>query len=756
MRARRVSALSRYERTALVSIRFSLVWLQLLSVFSTLLVTLAMSEAQPTPPQIRYYFAIENLDNGQIFRRGKFTKPGAAPEPLIIQSQGRYRCWLLNAENRTVGFSEFTTPRPGQRFSIPGIPLGIPTCPDSDGDGLSDDAELILGCNPLKADTDGDGIDDGASLALGIEPDHIASSRTGIIGSVDTPGLAVDVCAINNLAVVADSDRGITVFNVFNRMAPLVIAQVDTPGTAQAVACSGNLVAVADGAAGLAVIDITDPNKAAIQFQIGVNQFRGGDVIAVAAVGDLAFIGTAGGVLAMVEMSSQLILYRAELGTVIYDLALEGDNLFVLRGNELRAYSYGRGVNLLGTVGVSGLQPEGITGRRRLFVGGGEALITSYPGFDRVNASNPAAMVLTGTALDRGENSYKQIIANGSGLGVATVGTNPRDDGTHDLYFFNLTNITQTTNRLGTPGTLFTPGIARAVSLYNGMAYVADSASGLQVINYLAFDSGGLSPTGRLTTSITGIATNGTLSEGSRIILRAEVADDVMVRNVEFRVNGVRYLVDGNFPFEVGWRAPAVTNTVFGTNLSITAVATDTGGNETNLGPINLVVTPDTEPPSIGIIQPTNNAPVIAGDLIPIELSLFDNVGVDPNSVEIFVNGVRVSVYRQPGQWLIESPLRWGTYQLTVRASDYSGHATNSVPINLRVREQAGSREYSAFNFGNSVINDAVSREWSAFNFGGDTFGKDAISREWSFFNLGVTEQKDAISREVSVENRTP
>src|SRR5207247_1422612 len=87
---------------------------------------------------------------------------------------------------------------------------------------------------------------------------------------------AVDVCAFNDIVVVADSERGISVFNVFNRMAPLIIAQVDTPGTAQRVSCSGNLIAVADGAAGLAVVDITDPPAAHIRQQEVVGGFDGG------------------------------------------------------------------------------------------------------------------------------------------------------------------------------------------------------------------------------------------------------------------------------------------------------------------------------------------------------------------------------------------------------------------------------------------------------------------------------------------------
>jgi hypothetical protein len=47
---------------------------------------------------------------------------------------------------------------------------GKPVCLDSDGDGLCDADELILGTNPYLADTDGDGYPDGLELLLGSDP----------------------------------------------------------------------------------------------------------------------------------------------------------------------------------------------------------------------------------------------------------------------------------------------------------------------------------------------------------------------------------------------------------------------------------------------------------------------------------------------------------------------------------------------------------------------------------------------------------
>ncbi len=57
---------------------------------------------------------------------------------------------------------------------------GKPVCLDTDGDGICDDDELIIGTSPYLADSDGDGYPDGLELALGsdpLDPKSIPESR---------------------------------------------------------------------------------------------------------------------------------------------------------------------------------------------------------------------------------------------------------------------------------------------------------------------------------------------------------------------------------------------------------------------------------------------------------------------------------------------------------------------------------------------------------------------------------------------------
>jgi hypothetical protein len=51
-----------------------------------------------------------------------------------------------------------------------GSSTAIGSAVDSDGDGLTDEQEMLLGTDPFNADTDGDGFPDGLEVALGSDP----------------------------------------------------------------------------------------------------------------------------------------------------------------------------------------------------------------------------------------------------------------------------------------------------------------------------------------------------------------------------------------------------------------------------------------------------------------------------------------------------------------------------------------------------------------------------------------------------------
>ena len=569
----------------------------------------------------RYYYAIENLDSGTVVRRGTTTATGIPANSLILAPATGYREWLLEVDTLYVGFVEFRTPTAGRGFTIPTVPLLPSLTPDSDGDGLPDDAEFVVGTNALNPDSDSDGILDLSEIQQGLNPLEGVPAAIGIIASVDTPGTAMDVCAINGLTIVADGDRGISVFSVFNRMNPTIIAQVDTPGTAMGVACTGRHVAVADGNSGLAIIDISDPPAAQITHRVNL----GGTTRAVTTGGDIAYIGTSTGVLAAIDMDNGQVLHRIALGSgvTIHDVAIEGDTLFVLVNNQLNAYSIADGfLDALGDVGLTIGGADSITGRKRLFVGGGYAYTSVANGYDVVDVRDPLAMVKVGSAQGF-FSGFKQIAANGSGKGIAA---DTSVAGQHDISLYDVSDPAITN---AFESAIPTPGTARAVSIYNGLAYVADSAAGMQVINYLESDTLGVPPTIELSASFP--LDPPEAEEGKLVRVSATVTDDVQVRNVEFYVDGVRVVTDGNFPFEHRFVTPLIETQP---SLTLRARASDTGGNATWTDEVTVTLVPDATSPRLTGVSPRNGA--IVGKIQAIAAFFNEPMDVDTFTSEAF------------------------------------------------------------------------------------------------------------------------
>ena len=109
-------------------------------------------------------------------------------------------------------------------------------CRDDD-DGLPNLHEGLVGTSNLNPDTDGDGFKDGAEVIQGREPLDGFVTSTGVIASAPAASAARDICAINNVVMMAVGDGGVVVYNVRDGDAPVRIAQVDTPGVAGAVTC---------------------------------------------------------------------------------------------------------------------------------------------------------------------------------------------------------------------------------------------------------------------------------------------------------------------------------------------------------------------------------------------------------------------------------------------------------------------------------------------------------------------------------------
>jgi hypothetical protein len=546
-----------------------------------------------------FYYAILNEASNQVVARGIMDVEGISS--IILAPETTYRILSFYAETLSFGFKVFTTPTSGRTFRIPAIEYFLlEDVPDVDADGLSDPLEFVAGTNAYNKDTDGDGFFDGAEVTQGKNPLDGFVVQTGIIASGPTPGSAVDICAINNVVLMACGAQGVSIFNVRAGSAPTRVGVVDTPGQASAVTCYGSLIAVADGTEGLAIIDAADPPAARI-----IHQLRfGSPVQAVTARGHYVFAGLANGVIIMIDMFSgtESGRYVGGLGA-IEDLgerrgllyALVSGSLYTLRPND-GDFELLHRAEAPGSRGAGGY-------RLRLFMGDEFILTTHTSGINRYSLTKPTAPAHLGN-FTNGQFGWKQIVGNGGGLGIAAVSANSTQDGIHhiDLYNMGGNNTSPAYAR-----TFPTPGIATAVALYNGLAYVADGVAGLQVINYLSFDVGSEPPVATLFVD----QVDGQVEEGKVISVRVTATDDVQVRNVEFFIDEQAVALDGNFPFELGLIAPSRTG--FKSDFTIHAVVTDTGGNRTVTPTQTVNLVTDATPPRVRTFKPAGGS--IVGQL---------------------------------------------------------------------------------------------------------------------------------------------
>jgi hypothetical protein len=466
------------------------------------------------------------------------------------------------------------------------------TDPDSDHDGLPDVVESIYGTDPYNPDTFGLGITDGQAVELGLIPLGTRPTQTGLVANTATPGPAVDVCAANDLIATAEGGAGVSIFNAFDGTNPTIIAQLATIGEAQRVVIDGSLLIVAEDLNGVEVFDLSTP--ASPRFLFG--QVQSGAAQAVVAARGVAYVANLDSIVSL-DFGTGLMVDQVSVTNTVHDLALAGDYLYALTDDRLYAISL---VAETMTLEGSAASPYRIAPNSRLFVGGGLAYAVHATGYNTFDLSDPAhpALISQGNTTQLG---WKQIVSNGSGLGVAAVGANflgPIDVSLYDLSSPTNNNAYVTTFPL--------PASAHAVAIYNGVAYAASDA-GLQVINYLAYDSKKVPPT--ITLSASFALDSPQVRESSSARLTANATDDVQVRNVEFYVDGAKVFSDGNFPFEYRFVTPELTGAK--TNFTLQARAIDTGDNATWSELITVGLSPDLTPLGITQINPRGYAPSI-------------------------------------------------------------------------------------------------------------------------------------------------
>lgn len=550
-------------------------------------------------PARAHHYLLKHHNSGFV-QRGRLNAAGHF-EGLVLSPGGFYTIAYLDPVTGNAGAVFFQAAEIGAPVVIPSAPLEpLPTdASDSDGDGLADALENLVGTQPGRRDSDGDGVSDADEVRAGTDPNDGAPQVLGAVAALDTPGTALDLVVLDDIAVVADGLAGIALVDVSAPLSPVLRSRWDTPGRAMGVAGLGTRVAVADDSEGVVLLDIADPLNPVLLGQRRFNR----SVRAVAMVPGFVFAGLASGSVVLMDETGGLIQETPLDNIPVQDLLAFPGGVHVLKASRLEAWRLGEGglqnaamVSLTGTTGAGG---------RRLRLGGAGSILfgTHTSGYHLFDRAAPLSPVLVQTVNTR-QAGWKQLVPNGGVLAVAAVDPNSTDDGDHDVAVYGIGADGRGTNFVAT---LRTPGLAESLVLHRGFALVADGPAGMTVLNYAGRDTGTNAPSIRL---LVRTGQNGP-GGASRYTLVAEVTDDHVVSHVDFHVEGVRVATVGGPPFEVSLPVPA-DGGPDGT-FRVRARAFDNGGNSAWSEEMRVDPAADGTPPSLLAFRPTSNEALLVG-----------------------------------------------------------------------------------------------------------------------------------------------
>ncbi|MBL9171061.1 MAG: Ig-like domain-containing protein [Verrucomicrobiales bacterium] len=580
------------------------------------------------PVKGRNYYARVNLKTGSI-RRGLTAANGVAhPRPVRVASLTRFREYLLNERTLKVAIETFESPADGVPFGFPRFLLQPDLSPDGDRDGLSDLAEFIVGTDPTRSDTDGDGVNDGTEVRSGTQPLGEDPGEPGALGGAATSGYAWDVCVEGDRALLAAGAAGLEVFNVFETMPPVRIAQLKLGGEATAVACLGRNAIVAVRGAGLAMVDLEGPSAPSLRALTPT----GAEVSGVAMSGGLAAAALEDGSLLLLDSATGTVIQKLELGYPLDDVLVSGRYVYVLgRSGEdalVSAVEVRDGFAFV-SGSASSKGSRGAGGRRLRLVSGSDRLLVIHTaGFSIIDLTNPGQPSVEAQVLT-GQFGWRHAAMLGENL-FAAADPVSTDDGAHDvqIYRFEPGGTTVSFDQQ-----IPTPGSAEAVAIRQGLGYVADGASGLQVVRFQDADRAGRPPL----VSWASPPVESRVEEAKMFVQAVLATDDVGVSRVEFLLDGTLVATDASPPFELKLLTPrrALGREI----IRLRARAIDTGGNVTVSDELALELTADasapvamslTPPPGVEVaneavrsIQVVFNEPIEASSLPAGSLRLF-------------------------------------------------------------------------------------------------------------------------------------
>jgi len=568
-----------------------------------------------------------------------------------------------------------------------------------------------------------------------------------IVSSVDTVGTASDVELWNDIALVADGTNGLVLIDVASPLAPLVLGRAELSGEAWAVD-AGEDIAVVAAKTGLAVVELSDYNTPP---QIGWLELPDLLVRQVALEGDVAYVATFRGGVLSVDLSDPAV--PNVLGDVNLRPAPPENPVFSVGGLAVRSDKIvatdGLGGVLGGLVTVDATDPsslaligrsEDAAGLTNVVLDGPLAFASDY----RFANSLPifrigeAAPVLAGLLNFTGSPQINGTGVELAGYYVVVVGdsTNqawrvapgltgqsalrigqwadvPEDDGVAPVVTIEDPEAgTELSERHRITVTVAVEDDSRieGVTLlandlivgtdfeapYSFLWTVPEVAPSSDLeLRAVAIDEGGnqgegsalypvahyLAPEVWLISPVEGTE----LRPGSWYYVVAGASDDQAVTRVELSINGIPQPADSVAPYR--WELNVHPSSPPGTRTISVQAFDELGSSGVVERTISVV---EDLPPTVTLIAPTGNRPVVEGSNFVAHVAAVDDVHVD--HLRLFVDGVLAgsapnvtatdfSVYAAPGAT---------SMVLYAEAVDSGNHTVTSDVVTIDVIPEPG------------------------------------------------------------------
>ena len=565
-----------------------------------------------------YQNAYYRLAYGGLEFRGRSSSLGYFELP-ILAPETSYMFEIYDPFLSVIAITSGTSASRGQTTFIPDPLVKVPGLTDlsgdTDGDGLTDAAERIIGTRSDQKDTDGDGVADLEEIQQGQDPLSGLNLPVGIIASVPLTGEAYAVKHHQGHAYLATGRHGLAVVNIERIDAPVLVNQLDLTGLnfALTIAPAQNMIGVAAASEtvfgpdfALHFVDIANPDTPRLvrSLSLPVVDIAEQDGLFYAALKqevrifdptsgiELGWTPTANRVFG-ITMAEHRLYVATSAGLEIYQATLP---------TPLRLGRLDLDVSLVGRFNAEG---DMLIQGNVLHAGTGNGYVT-------IDVSDPTKPKLLGKSSQAFPPILHSLDLNGSGLMFSLISFSASN---RDLAAFDASDPAKVDTFLYSLDTL---DVSRHLDLVSGVALVADFRSGLTIINTSSSDARGKAP--QVSIDLSSWDTNPSLAgvqvlAGSVLSIQAQVADDVQLGEARLLLDGeiVASVEAGPivFSLDLPGRIPA------NGRVNVQAQAVDTGGNTGNSAVVALEVVADTRPPVLVASVPSDGGGAFAtGSLV--------------------------------------------------------------------------------------------------------------------------------------------